>query len=76
MATQVIMPQLGESVVEGTVGRWLKNEGDRIEEFEGLLEVESDKVDSEIPAPASGTILKIYIPEGQTVNVNLEMRLQ
>ncbi len=67
MATQVIMPQLGESVVEGTVGRWLKKEGDLIDAYEGLLEVESDKVDSEIPSPASGTILKIYVPEGQTV---------
>ena len=61
MATQVIMPQLGESVVEGTLNRWLKNEGDTIEEFEPLLEIGSDKVDSEIPSPASGTILKIYV---------------
>jgi 2-oxoglutarate dehydrogenase E2 component (dihydrolipoamide succinyltransferase) len=61
------MPQLGESVVEGTVGRWLKKEGDKIDAYEGLLEVESDKVDSEIPSPAGGTILKIYVPEGQTV---------
>ena len=67
MATQVVMPQLGESVVEGTVGRWLKKEGETVNEFEGILEVESDKVDSEIPAPASGTVLKIYIPEGETV---------
>lgn len=67
MATQVVMPQLGESVVEGTVGRWLKQEGDKIDAYEGLLEVESDKVDSEIPSPASGTILKIYVPEGETV---------
>lgn len=67
MATQVIMPQLGESVIEGTVGRWLKQPGDRVEEYEPLLEVESDKVDSEIPSPAAGTILAIYVNEGQTV---------
>lgn len=67
MATQVIMPQLGESVVEGTISRWLKREGDSISEYEPLLEVSTDKVDSEIPAPASGVLLKIVVPEGQTV---------
>lgn len=67
MPTQVIMPQLGESVVEGTVGRWLKQVGDRVEQYEGLLEVESDKVDTEIPSPASGTLLAIHVAEGQTV---------
>ncbi len=67
MPTQVIMPQLGESVVEGTVGRWLKQVGDTVDQFEPLLEVESDKVDSEIPSPAGGTLLAIYVPEGQTV---------
>lgn len=67
MPTQVIMPQLGESVVEGTVGRWLKQVGDRVEQYEPLLDVESDKVDTEIPSPASGVLLAIYVPEGQTV---------
>lgn len=67
MATQVIMPQLGESVVEGTVTRWLKNEGESVAEFEALLEVNTDKVDTEIPAPAAGALLKIYVEEGQTV---------
>jgi 2-oxoglutarate dehydrogenase E2 component (dihydrolipoamide succinyltransferase) len=67
MPTQVIMPQLGESVVEGTVTKWLKQKGDRIEEFEALLEVNTDKVDSEIPSPAAGVVLKILVPEGQTV---------
>jgi 2-oxoglutarate dehydrogenase E2 component (dihydrolipoamide succinyltransferase) len=61
------MPQLGESVVEGTVSKWLKQEGDTVNEFEPLLEVSTDKVDTEIPAPAAGTLLKIYVPEGQTV---------
>lgn len=67
MATKVIMPQLGESVVEGTVTKWLKREGESIAEFEPLLEVNTDKVDSEIPSPASGTVLKILVAEGTTV---------
>ncbi len=67
MATEVIMPQLGESVVEGTVTRWLKAEGDPIEEFEALVEINTDKVDTEVPSPASGTVLKLYVAENQTV---------
>jgi len=67
MPAKVIMPQLGESVVEGTVTRWLKREGDSIEEFEALLEVNTDKVDTEIPAPASGRVLRLYVTEGTTV---------
>jgi 2-oxoglutarate dehydrogenase E2 component (dihydrolipoamide succinyltransferase) len=69
MATKVIMPKLGESIVEGTVNAWLKQEGDRIEEYEGLLDVETDKVTTEVPSPADGTILKILVPEGETVEV-------
>jgi 2-oxoglutarate dehydrogenase E2 component (dihydrolipoamide succinyltransferase) len=67
MPTQVIMPQLGESVIEGTISRWLKSKGDRIKEYEPLLEINTDKVDSEIPSPASGTVLDILIPTGTTV---------
>ncbi len=67
MPTKVIMPQLGESVVEGTVTAWLREEGEEIEEFDSLLEVNTDKVDTEIPSPATGTILKILVPEGKTV---------
>ncbi|MDX2160363.1 MAG: dihydrolipoamide acetyltransferase family protein [bacterium] len=67
MATQVIMPQLGESVVEGTVSRWLKREGETVQAFEPLLEVSTDKVDTEVPAAASGVVLKIIVREGQTV---------
>jgi pyruvate/2-oxoglutarate dehydrogenase complex dihydrolipoamide acyltransferase (E2) component len=67
MPTKVIMPQLGESVVEGTVSRWLKNVGDPVQEYEPLLEVSTDKVDTEIPAPASGTLLEIVVQAGQTV---------
>jgi len=67
MSTQVIMPQLGESVVEGTVSKWLKGEGQTVAEFEPLLEINTDKVDTEIPSPAGGVLLKVLVPEGQTV---------
>ncbi|MBE2184131.1 MAG: 2-oxo acid dehydrogenase subunit E2 [Anaerolineae bacterium] len=67
MPTQVIMPQLGESVVEGTVSKWLKQEGDLVEAFEPLLEISTDKVETEIPAPAEGVVLKILVQEGATV---------
>jgi 2-oxoisovalerate dehydrogenase E2 component (dihydrolipoyl transacylase) len=67
MPTKVIMPQLGESVVEGTVSRWLKNVGDTVQEYEPLLEVSTDKVDTEVPAPASGILLEIYVQAGETV---------
>jgi 2-oxoglutarate dehydrogenase E2 component (dihydrolipoamide succinyltransferase) len=67
MPVQVIMPQLGESVVEGTISKWLKSKGDQVEEFEPLLEINTDKVDSEIPSPGSGVLLDILIPEGTTV---------
>ncbi|HEX9019174.1 MAG TPA: dihydrolipoamide acetyltransferase family protein [Anaerolineaceae bacterium] len=67
MPTKIIMPQLGESVVEGTISKWLKQEGDPVQEMDGLLEVNTDKVDSEIPSPASGVLLKILAPEGETI---------
>lgn len=67
MSTNVIMPQLGESVVEGTVSKWLKKPGDSVQEFEPLAEINTDKVDTEIPSPASGILLKIYVAEGTTV---------
>ncbi|HZU85968.1 MAG TPA: biotin/lipoyl-containing protein, partial [Anaerolineaceae bacterium] len=68
MATKVIMPQLGESVVEGTITKWLFKEGDPIQELDALLEVNTDKVDTEIPAPAAGVVLKLLYPEGTTLN--------
>jgi len=72
MATQVLMPQLGEAVEEATITRWLKSEGDVVEEFEALVEVNTDKVDTEIPSPTSGTLLKIAQPkEGATVGVGV-----
>ncbi|WP_376790400.1 dihydrolipoamide acetyltransferase family protein, partial [Thermoflexus sp.] len=67
MPTQVIMPQLGESVVEGKILRWLKREGEPVRQFEPLLEVETEKVTTEVTAPADGVLLKIYFPEGVTV---------
>ncbi|MDY6873394.1 MAG: dihydrolipoamide acetyltransferase family protein [Chloroflexota bacterium] len=67
MPTKVIMPKLGESVVEGTVTAWMKNEGEKIEEYESLLEVNTDKVTTEVPSPAAGILLKILVPEGETV---------
>ena len=67
MTTEVIMPQLGESVVEGTVTKWLRGEAESIEEFEPLVEINTDKVDTEVPSPASGTILKLLVAEGETV---------
>ena len=70
MPTKVIMPKLGESIVEGTVTGWHKQEGDEIEEYDALLDVETDKVTTEVPSPASGTLLKILVPEGETVEVD------
>ena len=67
MPTKVIMPQLGKSIVEGTVVRWAKQEGDEVGEYESLLEVNTDKVDAEIPSPAAGRLLKIIVGEGATV---------
>ena len=67
--TTIQMPQLGETVVEGTITRWLKQEGERIERDEPLFEISTDKVDAEIPAPAAGTLAEIKVQEGQTVPV-------
>ncbi len=67
MAIQVLMPQLGESVLEGTITKWLKAKGDHVDEYEPLLEVNTDKVDTEIPSPVSGVLLDILVSEGTTV---------
>src|SRR5512141_35175 len=69
MATKVLVPLLGEGVEEVTVTKWLKKEGDSVNELEPLLEVNTDKVDTEIPAPASGTVLKILAQEGVPAKV-------
>ncbi|MGI8723567.1 MAG: 2-oxoglutarate dehydrogenase, E2 component, dihydrolipoamide succinyltransferase [Geodermatophilaceae bacterium] len=75
MPTSVNMPQLGESVTEGTVTRWLKQEGDDVAADEPLLEVSTDKVDTEIPAPASGVLQKIMVGEDETVQVGAELAI-
>ena len=69
MATEIKMPQLGETVVEGTITKWLKKEGDTVEADEYIVEISTDKVDSEVPSTASGTVQKILVPEGETVSV-------
>ena len=66
----VLMPQMGESIVEGTVTKWLKRVGETIERDEPLLEISTDKVDSEVPAPSSGVLLEVLVEEGKTVDVN------
>ncbi|WP_344866336.1 biotin/lipoyl-containing protein, partial [Planomonospora alba] len=75
MPKSVQMPQLGESVTEGTVTRWLKKEGERVEADEPLLEVSTDKVDTEIPSPAAGILVKIIVAEDETVEVGTELAL-
>ncbi|MFJ9346301.1 2-oxoglutarate dehydrogenase, E2 component, dihydrolipoamide succinyltransferase [Streptomyces sp. NPDC101237] len=75
MAVSVTLPALGESVTEGTVTRWLKAEGERVEADEPLLEVSTDKVDTEIPAPASGVLASIKVAEDETVEVGAELAI-
>src|ERR1043166_1646050 len=70
MATEVVMPQMGESIAEGTITKWLKNVGDHVERDEPLFEISTDKVDAEIPSPAAGTLTDIKHKEGETVEVN------
>ena len=69
MATNVVMPQMGESVVEGTIVRWIKKVGEAVEADEPIFEISTDKVDAEIPAPAAGVLIEIRVGEGQTVEV-------
>jgi pyruvate dehydrogenase E2 component (dihydrolipoamide acetyltransferase) len=70
MPTDVIMPQMGESIFEGTITKWLKKPGDKVQRDEPLFEISTDKVDAEIPAPASGVLQEIVVGEGNTVQVN------
>ena len=69
MSTKVIMPQMGESVLEGTLTKWLRKVGEQVVRDEPLFEISTDKVDSEIPSPATGTLREILVPEGQTIQV-------
>ncbi|HET6645685.1 MAG TPA: biotin/lipoyl-containing protein, partial [Pyrinomonadaceae bacterium] len=70
MSTEVVMPQMGESIAEGTITKWLKKVGDRVERDEPLFEISTDKVDAEIPSPAAGTLTEVRFQEGDTVEVN------
>ena len=70
MPTDVVMPQMGESIFEGTITKWLKKPGDKVQRDEPLFEISTDKVDAEIPAPASGVLKEIKVAEGATVPVN------
>ena len=70
MPTDVVMPQMGESVAEGTIVRWIKKVGDTVERDEPLFEISTDKVDAEIPSPAAGVVAEIRVQEGETVAVN------
>jgi len=69
MSVEVVMPQMGESITEGTVSKWLKAVGDKIEKDEAILEISTDKVDAEVPSPSAGTLLEIRHKEGETVEV-------
>src|SRR5690348_17966079 len=68
--TDVVMPQMGESIVEGTLTKWLKKAGDHVERDEPLFELSTDKVDTEIPSPAAGTLREVLVEEGKTVGIN------
>ena len=70
MPTDVVMPQMGESIFEGTITKWLKKAGDTVQRDEPLFEISTDKVDAEIPAPAAGVLMEIKVPEGTTVQIN------
>src|SRR5580698_4464620 len=70
MPTEVIMPQMGESIFEGTITKWFKKTGDRVQKDEPLFEISTDKVDAEIPSPVAGVLSEIKIAEGATVEVN------
>src|SRR6201995_5055792 len=68
--TEVLMPQMGESITEGTITKWLKKVGDTVQRDEPIFEISTDKVDAEIPSPVAGTLTEIKVPEGSTVSVN------
>src|SRR5687768_4031426 len=70
MSTEVVMPQMGESIAEGTITKWLKKVGEQVERDEPLFEISTDKVDAEIPSPAAGTLTEVRYKEGDTVEVN------
>src|SRR5277367_4438491 len=69
MAVDIVMPQMGESIFEGTITKWLKKPGDKVERDEPLFEISTDKVDAEIPSPSAGILKEIKVNEGQTVPI-------
>ena len=73
--TRVVMPQLGESVHEGTISKWLVKPGDKVVEFEPMLEVDTDKVNAEVPAPVTGILREILAKEGETVQAGAEIAI-
>jgi 2-oxoglutarate dehydrogenase E2 component (dihydrolipoamide succinyltransferase) len=75
MPTEVLMPQMGESIFEGTITKWLKKPGEKVERDEPLFEISTDKVDAEIPAPSAGTLKEIKVKEGETVEINTVVAL-
>jgi 2-oxoglutarate dehydrogenase E2 component (dihydrolipoamide succinyltransferase) len=72
-AIDVVMPQMGVSVSEGTITKWLKQEGEKVEADESLLEISTDKVDTEVPSPGSGIVQQILVQEGETVDVGTKL---
>ena len=70
MPTDVVMPQMGESIFEGTITKWLKKPGDKVQRDEPLFEISTDKVDAEIPSPAAGVLTEIKVADGATVQIN------
>jgi len=75
VATPITMPQLGETVVEGTITKWLKKQGEQVERDEPLFEISTDKVDTEVPSPVAGTLVEIKVEEGETVQVGTELAM-
>ena len=73
MPVSIVVPQLGESIAEGTISKWLKKEGDSVRRDEPVVEIMTDKITVEVPAPTEGTIGSITVPEGQTVPVGVEI---
>src|SRR6202165_6250397 len=73
MTTSVKMPQLGESITEGTISKWLKKPGDQVKKYEALVEIITDKVNAEVPAPLTGVLKEIKVQEGATVTVGTEI---
>src|SRR3989442_931306 len=75
MSVEVVMPQMGESITEGTVSKWLKKVGEHVDKDEALLEISTDKVDAEVPRPGAGKLIAINVQEGETVEVGSVLAL-